>query len=300
MRRVRFLLIGGLLGVVALVGAALLGASDPASAMPSSVYRITLTNLSDPPTPISPGALVSHCEDGAFWSRGAKASPELELIAEVGNAGPAVAVERQDSMNGVNFVQERHAIGEVGPGQSITVEVEFEFGCVLSTAHMLVESNDTFVGVNSLDIHDQLNGGDSNLVTVDLRAYDAGTEQNTEPGSGFEGGQPDPSRGAANLDNGVPTDEPITSSVEWPGTQATLTIELVDTLEDANDTDADDVMQTASDTEDTVGFPNGGTAGLAADSTQGAAILTYLLGVLTAIGVAGLGLRLRQRIRRSR
>ncbi len=300
MRRVRFLLIGGLLGVVALIGAAMLGAGDSASATPSSVFRLTLTNLSDPPTPLSPGALVSHCEEGAFWSRGAMASPELELIAEVGDPGAAVAVERQDSMNGVNFIQERHTIGEVGPGQSTTVELELNFGCVLSTAHMLVESNDSFVGVNSLDVHDELNGQDSTMVEVELRAYDAGTEENTEPGSGFAGGQPDPTRGAANLDNGVPTAEPISSSVEWPGTQATLTIELVETLEESGDTDSGQMMQDESDNEDTIGFPNGGTGGLATESSQGASTLTYLLGILAAVGVAGASFGLRRRISRSR
>ena len=294
------MLIGGLLGVVALVGASLLGTSNSASAMPPAVFRITLTNLADPPTPISPGALVSHCEDGAFWSRGAMASPELELIAEVGNPSAAVAVERQDSMDGVSFIQERHVIGEVGPGQSTSVEVELEFGCVLSTAHMLVESNDTFVGVNSLDIYDQLNGQDSTMVEVELRAYDAGTEMNTEPGSGFEGGQPDPTRGAANLENGVPTDEPISSSIEWPGTQATLTIELVDTLEGADDGSTADAMQDESDNADNIGFPNGGTGGLATQSSQGLSALTYLFGVLTTVGVVGTGIALRRRIRQSR
>jgi len=45
--------------------------------------------------------------------------------------------------------------------------------------------------------------------TTDAKNYDAGTEENAALGSGFEGGQPDPSRGEENIENGVPTEEPV-------------------------------------------------------------------------------------------
>lgn len=300
MSRARLLLIGSMFGLMALLAAGWIGGSNPASAAEPLMFRVTLTNLSDPPTPISPGVLVSHCQEGAFWSRGERASPGLELIAEVGNPGTAVAVEREDSLDGISFVQERRVIGEVGPGQSVTVDVEFAQGCVLSTAHMLVESNDSFVGVNSLDISSFFNGESDGLLEVELRAYDAGTEMNTEPGSGFEGGQPDPTRGAANLDNGVATDEPISSSLEWPGTQAMLRLELLESLQDADGIDTAVAAQDDSADEGAVGFPNGGTGGLAPDSRGTASALIFLLAVPVLFGLTGAAIGLRRLVRSRR
>lgn len=304
MQGVRFLLLGGLMSVVALIGAAMLGGGSFASAESPAVFRVTITNLSDPPTPISPGALVGHCADGAFWSRGQRSSPELELIAEVGDPGAAVAVEREDEYDGTTFVQERYTIGEVGPGQSTSVEVAFAHSCRLSTAHMLVESNDTFVGVNSLDIRQLFTGEFLEVVEVDIRAYDAGTELNTEPGSGFEGGQPDPTRGAENLDNGVATDEPISSSVEWPGTQARLTIELVETLGDADSLEAADSTGSDSTVDEPIGFPNGGSGNLitsqAGERNQRVSPLTILLAIVAGTGLAVGTFRVVRKVRQPR
>ena len=240
MTRVRFLLFGVLLAVAGMVGASLVGAVGTTTAMPPSVFRVTITNMTDPPTPISPGALVGHCEDGAFWSSGGLASAGLELIAEVGNPSAAVAVEQDETAMGMSFVQERYTIGEVGPGESVSVNVIFEFGCKLSSAHMLVHSNDAFVGAQSVGMWDPDTHLPLENVSVELTAYDAGTEENSEIASGFDGGQPDPSRGAENLDNGVATSEPISASTQWPGVQATLTVEFLDPFVEEDELESDD------------------------------------------------------------
>ena len=252
MTRVRFLLFGVLLAVAGMVGASLVGAVGTTTAMPPSVFRVTITNMTDPPTPISPGALVGHCEDGAFWSSGGLASAGLELIAEVGNPSAAVAVEQDETAMGMSFVQERYTIGEVGPGESVSVNVIFEFGCKLSSAHMLVHSNDTFVGAQSVGMWDPDTHLPLENVSVELTAYDAGTEENSEIASGFDGGQPDPSRGAENLDNGVATSEPISASTQWPGVQATLTVEFLDPFVEEDELESDDSVSDDSVSDDSV------------------------------------------------
>ena len=252
MTRVRFLLFGVLLAVAGMVGASLVGAVGTTTAMPPSVFRVTITNMTDPPTPISPGALVGHCEDGAFWSSGGLASAGLELIAEVGNPSAAVAVEQDETAMGMSFVQERYTIGEVGPGESVSVNVIFEFGCKLSSAHMLVHSNDAFVGAQSVGMWDPDTHLPLENVSVELTAYDAGTEENSEIASGFDGGQPDPSRGAENLDNGVATSEPISASTQWPGVQATLTVEFLDPFVEEDELESDDSVSDDSVSDDSV------------------------------------------------
>ena len=227
MAKSRLLGFGGLLAVLALVGAAVLGTTKTTEAMPPSVFRVTIENMTEPPTPISPGALVGHCADDSFWAVGGHASGELELIAEVGDPTAAVAVSQDETAMGMTFSQERYQIGDVGPGASVSVDVVFEHGCKLSSAHMLVHSNDTFVGALNIDMWDPETHLPIPMVSAALMAYDAGTEENSEPGSGFDGGQPDPARGADNLDNGVATDEAISASTQWTGEQARITIEYI-------------------------------------------------------------------------
>jgi len=68
----------------------------------------------------------------------------------------------------------------------------------LSAFQMAVGSNDGYAFIDAVRL-------DKKDKTVQAKNYDAGTEENTELGSGFDGGQPDPSRGAANVANGTPT-----------------------------------------------------------------------------------------------
>ena len=328
MERIRAMLVAGLAAVVGLVGASLLGVGDTAHAMPPTIFKVTITNMTDPPSPISPGVLVGHCTDGVLWAADGHASAALEAIAEVGDPSAALAADDEDSMMGSddNFVQERHEIGAVEPGESVSVEVQFENGCKLSSAHMIVSSNDTFVGAQSVGMWDPDTHLPLDRVERDLMAYDAGTEENTEPGSGFEGGQPDPAHGADNVDNGTPTvDSHIALSDQYKGVQATLVIESVSDAMDGGDEldEGDDAMDEGDDSmgeddesmghddesmgdddgamgdgEDTMAehAPATGTGGLVG---KGRGFSTYLLGLLTglaaAIVVAG-GLRLvRQR-----
>ena len=176
-------------------------------------FRVTITNATDPEQILSPGAWLVHTDPGAFWARDEPASLALERIAEIGS--PAEAVSALGA-------------GEIGPapanGATVVFEVTAEPGDLLSTAQMLVSTNDGFVGLRSVALFD----GDTPLEqSIDLRAYDAGTEENTGIGTGFEGGQPDPARGADNVENGTATSEPIVLLDLVSGTQATASIEVI-------------------------------------------------------------------------
>ena len=159
-------------------------------------FRVTIMNTTDPEQILSPGAWLLHDEPGAFWARDGMASLAIERIAEIGN--PAEAVSTLGA-------------GEIGAapasGSTVVFEVTAEPGDLLSTANMLVSTNDGFVGLQSVALFD----GETPLSqTLELRAYEAGTEENTGIGTGFDGGQPDPSRGVENVDNGTATEEETT------------------------------------------------------------------------------------------
>ena len=151
-------------------------------------------------------------------------APGLELLAEVGDPSALIG-----ALNG-------QLIGEIPPGGSATIELVIENEVYLSTASMLVATNDSFVGLNSVILWNE-DHSPIESQTIELNAYDAGTEANTELGSGFDGGQPDPSRGAENLDNGEATSELIARSDQFSSPQATITIEVVyeDELEAGDD-----------------------------------------------------------------
>lgn len=203
------------LGLLALAGAlvAALWAAGPAGAQENTTFRITIENQTNPEMVVTPGAYLVHNTSGAFWSGGTQASLSLERIAEIGDSSEAVA-----------------AIGAVAlgaapaAGDTVTFEITAGPGDYLSTAQMLVATNDTFVGLNSEPLFEN---GSPRSATIDLMAYDAGTEENADLFSGFAAGQPDPAEGMANVDNGTATTESIVPATQFSGTQARVTIEAL-------------------------------------------------------------------------
>jgi hypothetical protein len=202
-------------GVAALatlvVGAALSLAAPAAQAQQATTFQVTITNQSNPEMIITPGAYLVHGNAGAFWTAGQTASLALERIAEIGDPGEAVA------SLGATATDPAPASGD-----SITFTISATPGQMLSTAQMLIATNDAFVGVSAMALFD---AGAPVSVTVDLVAWDAGTEQNSALFAGFDGGQPDPSRGADNIENGTATSETIAVSGQFSGTQATLSVQ---------------------------------------------------------------------------
>ena len=152
-----------------------------------------------------------HSSAGEFWADGDSARLALERIPERGDPGEAVA-----SLGAVAI--------DAAPanGASTTFEFVATPGDLSSSAQMLIATNDGFVGADSVAL---FSGDVGRTFTLNLMAYDAGTEENTGLFQGFAGGQPDPDQGAANVDNGTATAEVIAPLDLVSGAQATLRIE---------------------------------------------------------------------------
>lgn len=146
-------------------------------------YEVTVTNLTAA-QPFSPVAIVLHDVDG-LWTVGEPASPELETLAESGG--------------NTDFLQTTAVLGNAngnqiippGDSQTILVSINDRTDTKMTTATMLVNTNDAFVGLDAYDLS-ALTVGDS--ITMRLPALDAGTEINDEalgtipgPADGGEG-----------------------------------------------------------------------------------------------------------------
>ncbi len=198
---------------LAALAAVALWAGGSAGAQESTTFRITIENRTNPEMIVTPGAYLLSMDQGAFWSGGTQASLALERIAEIGDSTEAV------SSLGAVALDAAPAFGD-----SITFEVTAAPGYYLSTAQMLIATNDAFIGLNSEPLFEN---GSPRSVTIDLMAYDAGTEENADLFAGFAGGQPDPAEGAANVDNGTATVATILPSDQFTGTQGRVTIEPI-------------------------------------------------------------------------
>jgi hypothetical protein len=149
----------------------------------SASYQVTLENLT-PATapgasqPFSPAVLVTHKPPLRLFKWNSYASDELLNIAEDANNQPML-----DLLNNSDQVaQVVVGTGVIFPGESETFTIEAKRGMhKLSLVTMLVNTNDGFTGV------DKLNLPEEGSTEVYLRAYDAGTERNTELASDIPG-----------------------------------------------------------------------------------------------------------------
>lgn len=110
-----------------------------------------------------------HSSDHHFWRSTQRASPGIESMAEDGQT-PTLKGEIDAADKAVAYT--RGGPGNIG---SVTLTFRVNQACPLATfTSMLAPSHDWFVGVDSLDLRDA-NGNFENKM-VDLRVYDAGTE----------------------------------------------------------------------------------------------------------------------------
>lgn len=166
---------------------------DGGEAMEEEGVTVTVTNLSDD-MPLSPGLLVVHTGDVSLDFAGSLAPAELEKLAEVGD--PA---ELSTFVKGLEGVVGVYDVDGLDPGASVDVLVdETDETLYVSVISMAVASNDGYALVDML----ALKSGEE----MTASNYDAGFEENSDLHSGFDGGQPDPAEGDANLDNGTATD----------------------------------------------------------------------------------------------
>lgn len=146
-------------------------------------FEITLENMT-PATgpgasqPFAPPVFASHTPLFHIFKLGKYASDELAQIAEDAVSGPML--EMLDNSGRVYNVAQGD--GVVFPGSSITIKIMAKPGFhKLSLVSMLVNTNDAFTGIDALRLPR------SGSKTVYLRAYDAGSEKNTEMASDIPG-----------------------------------------------------------------------------------------------------------------
>jgi TolA-binding protein len=152
---------------------------------------------------LSPGVFVAHKPPFSIDYINKLAPSEFEPLAEYGNNSAfydyVVLQEGVVSTYSIDTL--------LAPGESTTFTLKVPRDkpreTYLSGAMMLVQTNDGFASVNNIALFTSGNGPKNS--TTNAQNYDAGVEENSAVGSGFEGGQPDPSKGSENVDNGTET-----------------------------------------------------------------------------------------------
>lgn len=152
------------------------------------LYDVTVTNLT-PGQSFTPILVASHRASISLFSAGAPASAELATLAEGGDTAPLAALL---AGSGQSFDIQTTA-GLLAPGQSVTVRLKTRghFDRI-SLASMLIPTNDSFIAINGVERPDG-----RAAMTLDMPAYDAGSEPNDElcanipgPVCGGAGGSP--------------------------------------------------------------------------------------------------------------
>lgn len=230
---------------LAAIGAIALGvataATAPAGASPGGrhdqevTYTLTYTNLTMGQW-LTPPNVAAHTKHVDVFQPGAAAGNGVQQVAE--NGGVAVlAAELQmaidDSGQGASTVG---GSGPVGPGESVTFELRAPADARrLSLVSMVVCTNDGFGGIDDRRLPGHL--GDRR--TYHVRAYDAGTEMNTELdadlvpapfclGADQGSGESNPELlegGVIRRHKGITGVGDLDASFDWDGPVASLTVE---------------------------------------------------------------------------
>ena len=140
-------------------------------------YRVTIMNLSET-QPLSPPVVATHAKGFTMFEVGKLASRGLEAIAENGDESLMANRYRNSPMAtdvvDVAMPLTRHGTMVGDFRSSYSFEIEAREHDRLSLAAMLICSNDGFTGLNSVKLPKK------GRRMYHLRAYDAGTEDNTE------------------------------------------------------------------------------------------------------------------------
>lgn len=153
-------------------------AIDPDDGAPAGVqtYEVMIENLT-PATgagasqPFSPPVLVTHNRSLRMFRVGRFASPQLAQIAQDAVNGPMLELLKSSGKTG----EVVEGGGVILPGQVASYEIHANVAMRrLSLAFMLVNTNDGFSGLDAVRLPRH------GKVVYYLRAYDAGSEQNTE------------------------------------------------------------------------------------------------------------------------
>jgi len=144
--------------------------TPPAATLAS--YEVKVVNATNN-QPLSPVAVITHSASYSLWNIGSVASTDLEYLAEGGSNSQLLASLASEDASSAS------GAAPIGPGanETISVTVSASTQTLLSVATMLVNTNDAFSGLRSIDVSG-LAKGDS--MTMHAKVYDAGTEVNSE------------------------------------------------------------------------------------------------------------------------
>lgn len=140
--------------------------------------------------PLAPGAFAVYQGENPLFTSGANfPNNGIEGVAEDGSTDQIAAALSSENMvtaSGV-FAQPVGAPsnGPIGPGNSYQFTFDAEEGDLLNFATMFIQSNDLFYAASSTGIELFENGSPiSGDITNQILLWDAGTEENQEPGVG--------------------------------------------------------------------------------------------------------------------
>ena len=204
------------------------------SAAATKSFSVTVTNLTHQ-QPMSPLAAVLHQKSYDLFSIGAPASSGLERLAEGGDN--SALLQEADGCASVSNAE--GGSGPIAPGGSATVTLGGKLGDCISLATMLVNTNDAFAAVSCIDVRKLDKGA---TLTVNIAAYDAGTEANSETaatvpgpaggGEGFNAARDDKNYisvhgGVVTADEGLAASA-LTEGYRWDNPVATVTVTRLD------------------------------------------------------------------------
>ncbi len=149
----------------------------------SQMFEVTLMNLTMGEhgmsgQTLSPALFVTHPAGLKLAEEGQPASEALIAQAEGGNIDGLVALAEAAGAN-YKIAMKDMARQYTKPGETATVTVTADMmNSSLSVSTMLVSTNDAFIGVFDVPLFDE--EGMPITKTIELMAYDAGSEDNTE------------------------------------------------------------------------------------------------------------------------
>ncbi|MCW9707542.1 spondin domain-containing protein [Fodinibius salsisoli] len=201
--------------------------------------------------PLSPPVYAVHEDGFQGFEEGQTASLGLEIVAEDGFPADMLGgMDLPPDMGLLDMLNAEDAVhmagaapnpngnvpalepGAGGDGEAIEFEITASPGDRLSVFSMFVQSNDLFyafepAGISLFDSNDNPISGD---ITEDLLLWDAGTEEDEEPGVGFN---QKPRQGATALDVGTPENESVnrisnapTNDFVYPATDQVIWITI--------------------------------------------------------------------------
>ena len=206
------------------------------------MFKITLTNLTTGEPGMggqifSPPIFATHAAGVKVYEVGQPASAALVALAEGGDTSGLATLA---AAAGANVALVEDPVLPIAPDtvNSVTVKLTADaINSSLSLATMLVSTNDAFIGVADVALFDE--AGMPVSTTLNLMAYDAGSEQNTERASDIIGplgldAEMDPPMSNARVptEGGVITPHPgilgvgqVGETFAWTEPTAMLTIE---------------------------------------------------------------------------